>query len=133
MLLWILFLQRHHPLSIYLFEDNMERRKQFVQFTRCGGMTIDDTLWHAMQSTLPFGGVGNSGMGVWRGKEGFDQFSHLKPVLTESVFTDNKNRQSAWLQSHETCSKDRYFGQLSAKGTGFAAREKHRQKHYRSE
>lgn len=78
---------RHHPLSIYLFEDNMERRKQFVQFTRCGGMTIDDTLWHAMQSTLPFGGVGNSGMGVWRGKEGFDQFSHLKPVFEQSRFS----------------------------------------------
>lgn len=78
---------RHHPLSIYLFEDNLERRKRFIQFTRCGGMTIDDTLWHAMQSTLPFGGVGNSGMGVWRGKEGFDQFSHLKPVFEQSRFS----------------------------------------------
>lgn len=49
--------------------------------TVSGGVTVNDTLLHAGVDSLPFGGVGASGMGAYHGEEGFRTFSHLKPVL----------------------------------------------------
>ena len=55
-----------------------------------GGCVINDTLIHYINSNLPFGGIGNSGMGAYRGKHSFDTFSHYKPVLKkQSFFLDN--------------------------------------------
>ena len=49
--------------------------------TRSGGVTINETLLHAAVDSLPFGGVGASGMGRYHGRYGFDAFSHQKPIL----------------------------------------------------
>ena len=54
--------------------------------TVSGGVTINDTLFHAAQDNLPFGGVGASGTGQYHGREGFLTFSKLKPVFRQSRF-----------------------------------------------
>ena len=55
--------------------------KRVLNETRSGGVTINDTLLHAAVESLPFGGIGASGMGSYNGKTGFDTFSHAKPIL----------------------------------------------------
>ena len=74
--------------STLLFSKNKSRLKYYE--TSSGGVCINDTLIHAGTHTLPFGGVGNSGMGRYHGKYGFDTFSHLKSVVTSSSKIDFK-------------------------------------------
>ena len=78
---------RPHALAFYLFDNDKKRIEDILRKTKCGGVTINDALWHATQSTLPFGGVGHSGMGSWTGKTGFDSLSHFKPVFYQSRFS----------------------------------------------
>jgi aldehyde dehydrogenase (NAD+) len=75
---------REKPLSAYLFtKDN--KIKEFVRDnTSSGCLDINDTLVHFSSPHLPFGGVGNSGMSAYHGKWGFDNMSHLKPVLDQT-------------------------------------------------
>ena len=57
--------------------------------TRCthsGGMSVNDWGWHAFNHDLPFGGIGNSGMGSYHGEEGFRELSHAKAVFTRNRF-----------------------------------------------
>lgn len=75
---------RPHPLALYLFDNDQESVRKVMRETKSGGVTVNDTLWHAAQSNLPFGGIGNSGMGTWTGKVGFDAMSHHKPVFYQS-------------------------------------------------
>ena len=75
---------REKPLSAYLFTKD-KKIKQFVRDnTSSGALDINETLLHFTSKFLPFGGVGNSGMGHYHGKWGFDNMSHLKPVLDQS-------------------------------------------------
>jgi acyl-CoA reductase-like NAD-dependent aldehyde dehydrogenase len=55
--------------------------EKFLNNISSGGMTFNDIIKHAMISELPFGGVGNSGIGSYHGKHGFMQLSHAKAVL----------------------------------------------------
>ena len=73
--------ERPIPLALYWFGKDKKVMKQFLNETRSGGMTINDTLLHAAVEDLPFGGVGASGMGAYHGKVGFEAFSHRKSVL----------------------------------------------------
>ncbi|MCX7512695.1 coniferyl aldehyde dehydrogenase [Frateuria sp. STR12] len=75
---------RPHPLALYLFERDRSTIDAVLARTQAGGVTVNDTLYHIAQHGLPFGGVGASGMGGYHGKAGFDTFSHLKPVFTQS-------------------------------------------------
>ncbi len=70
---------RPHPLALYLFA----RGRATVDRVRTvsGGVTVNDTFLHAGTDGLPFGGVGESGMGAYHGAEGFRSFSHDKPVF----------------------------------------------------
>lgn len=70
-----------NPLALYWFGKDKKAMQQVLAETRSGGVTINDTLLHAGIESLPFGGVGASGMGSYRGKAGFDTFSHQKPIL----------------------------------------------------
>ena len=70
-----------NPLALYWFGKDKKAMQQVLAETRSGGVTINDTLLHAGIESLPFGGVGASGMGRYHGKAGFDTFSHQKPVL----------------------------------------------------
>lgn len=69
------------PLALYYFGDNQQEIQTLENQVRCGGMVINDLLTHFLQDDLPFGGVGDSGMGQYHGREGFDQFSHKKSIF----------------------------------------------------
>jgi acyl-CoA reductase-like NAD-dependent aldehyde dehydrogenase len=71
------------PLALYVFSDKPETQERVLEQTTSGGVSINDTLMHYMQDDMPFGGVGPSGMGVYHTGEGFDTFSHLKPVFRQ--------------------------------------------------
>jgi aldehyde dehydrogenase (NAD+) len=61
-----------------------------VEGTTSGGVCVNQTLMHLVPADLPFGGVGESGMGAYHGKAGFDAFSHRKSVLRKPVRPDLK-------------------------------------------
>ncbi|WCL52646.1 coniferyl aldehyde dehydrogenase [Gimibacter soli] len=72
---------RERPLALYYMGNDDAEQKQVVTRTTSGGVTVNDCLWHGAHETLPFGGVGNSGIGCYHGHDGFKEFSHMKPVL----------------------------------------------------
>ncbi|MDF2552474.1 MAG: aldehyde dehydrogenase [Chryseobacterium sp.] len=74
-------LELEKPLSAYLFTNNNEEKNLFTQKLSFGGGCINDVVMHLGNDNLPFGGVGNSGMGSYHGKFGFETFSHQKAVL----------------------------------------------------
>lgn len=78
---------RERPLALYVFDHAGGNVDAVLRRTWSGGVTVNDTLLHFAVPDLPFGGVGASGMGVYHGREGFDTFSLLKPVMRQSRFT----------------------------------------------
>ncbi|CAI8605557.1 unnamed protein product [Vicia faba] len=76
------------PLAAYIFTNNKNLKEQFVKTISAGGLVINDTTIHLAVHTLPFGGVGDSGVGAYHGKFSFDAFSHKKAVLYRSFFGD---------------------------------------------
>ena len=76
--------RRPHPLALYWFGRNAGHRERVLRETLAGGVTVNDTLLHILQDSLPFGGVGASGMGHYHGRWGFETFSKLKPVFRQS-------------------------------------------------
>jgi aldehyde dehydrogenase (NAD+) len=79
---------RPKPLALYLFSQNKSLQKRILQETSSGGVCINDTVMQVGVSSLPFGGVGDSGMGSYHGKAGFNTFSHYKSVLQNSFRLD---------------------------------------------
>ncbi|WP_024696194.1 coniferyl aldehyde dehydrogenase [Pseudomonas syringae] len=78
--------QRPRPLALYYFGYNKAEQQQVLERTHSGGVCLNDTLMHAAQDDLPFGGVGPSGMGHYHGREGFLTFSQAKAVFTKQRF-----------------------------------------------
>lgn len=76
------------PLAMYLFSNDSKLLKRLMNETSSGAILVNETMVHAGQPNLPFGGVGNSGMGAYNGKLGFDTFSHKKPVMTRAFLGD---------------------------------------------
>ena len=72
------------PLALYLFTRDQARREKIIQQTMSGGVSINDCAMHVAQHDMPFGGVGNSGMGHYHGFEGFLEFSKLRPVFEQA-------------------------------------------------
>ncbi|KAH6616459.1 Aldehyde/histidinol dehydrogenase [Boeremia exigua] len=70
-----------HPLGLYIFSHDQSEIDYVLDNTLSGGVTINDTLLHAGVPEVPFGGVGDSGMGAYHGKYGFDTFTHLRAVV----------------------------------------------------
>jgi len=75
---------RERPLALYWFGSDRAARERVLTGTIAGGVTINDTLLHIAQESLPFGGVGPSGQGHYHGEFGFRQFSKEKPVFIQS-------------------------------------------------
>jgi len=80
--------ERPKPLAMYLFTRDPGVRRRFTDLTASGGLCINDTISHILGKDLPFGGVGASGMGAYRGKTTFDTFSHRRTVLRRSTWPD---------------------------------------------
>lgn len=77
-----------HPLALYLFTGN-KKAADFV-LSRCsfGGGCINDTIIHLATSEMGFGGFGESGMGAYHGKAGFETFSHYKSIVDKKTWLD---------------------------------------------
>jgi coniferyl-aldehyde dehydrogenase len=75
---------RPRPLALYWFGRDPAHRDQVLRRTISGGVTVNDALLHIAQENLPFGGVGDSGIGAYHGEYGFRLFSKEKPVFVQS-------------------------------------------------
>ena len=80
--------QRPKPLALYFFSKNEAKQAQVLSQTSSGGVCLNDTVMQVGVTTLPFGGVGDSGLGQYHGKASFDTFSHNKSVLKKSFWLD---------------------------------------------
>ena len=78
------------PLAIYPFSHDGQTVQMLLDRIMSGGVSVNDALFHVGQHDLPFGGVGESGMGHYHGKEGFDTFSKLRPVFYQARFSSLK-------------------------------------------
>lgn len=78
---------RPRPLALYWFGTDKKRRDVILRDVHAGGITINDTLLHVVQDNLPFGGVGDSGMGNYHGQAGFERLSHMKAVFYQAKHT----------------------------------------------
>ncbi|MEN6348922.1 MAG: aldehyde dehydrogenase [Syntrophomonas sp.] len=76
------------PLALYFFSNDKSKQEYVIQNSSSGGVCINDTLSHITTRDLPFGGVGDSGMGAYHGKTSFDIFSHRKSVLKHTLRYD---------------------------------------------
>lgn len=79
-------LENEKPLAAYIFTDNADEKKLFTDKISFGGGCINDVVMHLSNESLPFGGVGNSGIGNYHGKYGFEAFSHQKAVLERATW-----------------------------------------------
>lgn len=77
--------RRPKPLALYLFTQDRAVQQQVLASTCSGGVAINETLLHITVPSLPFGGVGESGFGRYRGRYGFDTFSHYRSVMRKSL------------------------------------------------
>uniref|UniRef100_A0A8C9CT70 Aldehyde dehydrogenase family 3 member A2 n=1 Tax=Phocoena sinus TaxID=42100 RepID=A0A8C9CT70_PHOSS len=84
--------EREKPLAFYVFSHNTKLIKRMIDRTSSGGVTGNDVIMHFMLSSLPFGGVGSSGMGAYHGKHSFDTFSHQRPCLLKSLKREGANK-----------------------------------------
>ena len=79
---------RPKPLALYLFTRDREMERAVFDQCSFGGGCLNDTIVHLACSGLPFGGVGNSGMGSYHGKQSFDTFTHYRSVLKKANWLD---------------------------------------------
>lgn len=79
--------EREKPLALYLFADERAARR-VVEYTSSGGACINDCIMHIANEKLPFGGVGNSGMGRYHGRDSLYSFSHRRSMITTPTWLD---------------------------------------------
>ena len=76
------------PLALYLFSEDKQRIKEVTERCSYGGGCINDTIIHLATCEMGFGGVGESGMGSYHGKDGFETFSHIKSIVDKKTWMD---------------------------------------------
>ena len=96
---------RPKPLALYLFSNCKTTQKRILQSLSFGGGCINDTIMHLASHHLPFGGVGESGMGSYHGKQSFLTFSHQKSILKKSNRLDIPIRYAPYTSFKETLLK----------------------------
>ncbi|MCO5260920.1 MAG: aldehyde dehydrogenase [Crocinitomicaceae bacterium] len=84
------------PLSCYLFTAHNKDKQHVLSELSFGGGAINDAVMHISNSNIPFGGVGNSGMGSYHGKAGFDAFTHYKGILDKATWLEFKMKYSPY-------------------------------------
>ncbi len=93
--------KRPRPLALYLFSSNQEAVRYVTSRCRYGGGCINDTIIHLATSRMGFGGVGESGMGAYHGKTGFDTFTHYKSIVDKKTFLDLPMRYQPYRKIYE--------------------------------
>ncbi|MCA1009598.1 aldehyde dehydrogenase [Halobacillus halophilus] len=83
---------RPKPLALYYFGESETDQEEIMTSIPFGGGCINDTLYHILNPHLPFGGVGESGMGSYHGQASFDTFTHLKSITKQTTKFDQKFR-----------------------------------------
>lgn len=100
-----------HPLGLYYFGDDKVEQRYVLDNTQSGGVTINDVIMHISNIDLPFGGVGQSGMGNYQGHEGFKTFSHARSVYTQGKV--NLPKLAGTLPPYNSAKLDKLFaGQI---------------------
>ncbi len=80
--------RRPKPLALYLFTESPAAKRRVLSACSFGGGCVNDTIIHLASSHLPFGGVGESGMGAYHGRAGFDTFTHWRSVVDKGTWLD---------------------------------------------
>lgn len=97
--------KRPAPLALYLFSQSRDTQEYMMESLKFGGGCVNDTLMHLATPYLPFGGVGESGMGAYHGKYSFDTFTHEKSILKQTTVFDIPLRYSNSKASLKTLRK----------------------------
>ncbi|MDE7010328.1 MAG: aldehyde dehydrogenase family protein, partial [Oscillospiraceae bacterium] len=92
---------RPHPLAFYLFTENHALARQVMARCGFGGGCVNDVVIHLATHAMPFGGFGESGMGAYHGKAGFETFSHIKSVVDKKTWLDLPMRYQPYRTVHE--------------------------------
>lgn len=79
---------KQKPLALYYFSENKNNIKQILSRCLFGGGCVNDTIIHLATNEMGFGGIGESGMGSYHGKDGFDAFSHYKSIVDKKTWID---------------------------------------------
>lgn len=91
-----IILHNDTPLSFYIFSKNETFIKNTIEKFRFGGSVINDVLVHFGNAKLPFGGIGDSGIGKYHGKHGFDTFSHEQAIMKRGTWFDPSFRYAPY-------------------------------------
>lgn len=83
--------KREKPLAVYVFSTDYKLTEQVSSGTSSGGISVNDTIMQAAVPSLPFGGVGHSGMGRYHGKASFDVFSNVKSYFYRNQMMESMN------------------------------------------
>ena len=89
-----------HPLALYLFTSDHTVTDKVTSLCGFGGGCINDTIIHLATSEMEFGGFGESGMGSYHGKAGFDTFSHYKSIVDKKTWLDLPMRYQPYRSIH---------------------------------
>ncbi|KAL7010959.1 hypothetical protein ACKWTF_014026 [Chironomus riparius] len=123
------------PLALYIFSNRKADRDAIIGNTSSGGVCVNDTIMHMAIDTVPFGGVGPSGMGGYHGKFSFDTFAHKKPCLVKKIdkigekladaryppYTDGKIKYLSFLTKNRKVPSIPYFSHMVLFGLGIAS------------
>ena len=90
-----------HPLALYFFTSDKAAAKDVTSRCGFGGGCINDTIIHLATTEMGFGGFGESGMGAYHGKTGFDTFSHYKSIVDKKTWIDLPMRYQPYRKMHE--------------------------------
>lgn len=93
--------KRNKPLALYLFSSDKKKIKEATTLCAFGGGCINDTIIHLATSEMAFGGIGESGMGAYHGKDGFDCFTHYKSIVNKSTKIDLPMRYQPYTKKHK--------------------------------
>ncbi|MDE5714766.1 MAG: aldehyde dehydrogenase family protein, partial [Anaeroplasmataceae bacterium] len=89
------------PLALYIFSNDKRKIKEYIAKIQFGGGCINDTIIHLATNTLPFGGIGTSGIGSYHGKKSFETFTHYKSILHKANWIDLPMRYSPYTKTSD--------------------------------
>ena len=96
---------RPRPLALYIYSENKENIKYITERCSFGGGCVNDCVIHLATSNMPFGGVGESGMGSYHGVKGFETFSHTKSIVDKKTWFDMPLRYQPYKEKNVTLIK----------------------------